>query len=72
MPASSAANSDTFKVSTPPIAIVLTRLFDAPRRLVFDAMTRPSTSASGGDASTTATRSRSVQSTCATAVRRAS
>ena len=42
MPASSAANSDTFKVSTPSDReIVLTRLFDAPRRLVFDAMTRP-------------------------------
>ena len=36
------ANSDTFKVSTPADReIVLTRLFDAPRRLVFDAMTRP-------------------------------
>ena len=36
------ANSDTFKVSTPSDReIVLTRLFDAPRRLVFDAMTKP-------------------------------
>ena len=42
MPAGSAANTDTFTVSTPSDReIVLTRLFDAPRRLVFDAMTRP-------------------------------
>jgi uncharacterized protein YndB with AHSA1/START domain len=40
MPAT--ANSDTFKVTTPSDReIVLTRLFDAPRRLVFEAMTRP-------------------------------
>ena len=42
MPAGSAANTDTFNVTTPSDReIVLTRLFDAPRRLVFDAMTRP-------------------------------
>jgi uncharacterized protein YndB with AHSA1/START domain len=42
MPVSSAANSDTFKVSTPSDTdIRLTRLFDAPRALVFEAMTRP-------------------------------
>jgi uncharacterized protein YndB with AHSA1/START domain len=42
MSVSSAANSDTFKVSTPTDrAIVLTRLFDAPRRLVFEAMSKP-------------------------------
>jgi uncharacterized protein YndB with AHSA1/START domain len=42
MPVSSAANSHTFKVTTPSEReIVLTRLFDAPRRLVFDAMTKP-------------------------------
>ena len=42
MPVSSAANSDTFKATTPSDReIVLTRLFDAPRRLVFDAMTKP-------------------------------
>ena len=36
------ANSDTFKATTPSDReIVLTRLFDAPRRLVFDALTRP-------------------------------
>jgi uncharacterized protein YndB with AHSA1/START domain len=36
------ANSDTFKATTPSDReIVLTRLFDAPRDLVFDAMTRP-------------------------------
>jgi uncharacterized protein YndB with AHSA1/START domain len=36
------ANSDTFQTSTPSDReIVLTRLFDAPRRLVFEAMTRP-------------------------------
>src|SRR5437667_12431752 len=42
MAISSAANSDTFKTTTPSDReIVLTRLFDAPRRLVFDAMTKP-------------------------------
>ncbi|HEY7816927.1 MAG TPA: SRPBCC family protein [Vicinamibacteria bacterium] len=42
MPASRVANSDSFKTTTPSDGeIVLTRLFDAPRRLVFDAMTRP-------------------------------
>src|SRR4051812_22434060 len=39
---SSAANSDSFKVTTPSDQeIRLTRLFDAPRPLVFEAMTRP-------------------------------
>jgi uncharacterized protein YndB with AHSA1/START domain len=42
MPVSSAANSRTFKVSTPSdTEIELTRLFDAPRRLVFEALTKP-------------------------------
>jgi uncharacterized protein YndB with AHSA1/START domain len=42
MVVSRAANSDTFKVTTPAdTEIVITRLFDAPRRLVFDAITRP-------------------------------
>ena len=42
MPASSAANSHTFKVTTPSDReITLTRLFDAPRELVFEAMTKP-------------------------------
>jgi len=42
MPASRAANSATFKVTTPSEReIVVTRLFDAPRRLVFEAMTKP-------------------------------
>jgi len=42
MPVSTAANSGTFKVSTPSDReITLTRLFDAPRALVFEAMTRP-------------------------------
>jgi uncharacterized protein YndB with AHSA1/START domain len=42
MPAVRAANSATFKVTTPSDReIVLTRLFDAPRRLVFEAMTKP-------------------------------
>jgi uncharacterized protein YndB with AHSA1/START domain len=42
MPVSSAANSDTFRVTTPSDReIRLTRLFDAPRHLVFEAMTRP-------------------------------
>jgi uncharacterized protein YndB with AHSA1/START domain len=42
MAVKSAANSDTFKATTPSDReIVLTRLFDAPRRLVFDAMTKP-------------------------------
>jgi len=42
MPVSSVANSHTFKVTTPSDReIVMTRLFDAPRHLVFEAMTRP-------------------------------
>jgi uncharacterized protein YndB with AHSA1/START domain len=42
MPASHVANSRTFKVTTPSDReITLTRLFDAPRELVFDAMTKP-------------------------------
>jgi uncharacterized protein YndB with AHSA1/START domain len=41
MAASGVANSDTFKVSTPSDTdIELTRLFDAPRQLVFEAMTK--------------------------------
>lgn len=36
------ANSDSFQASTPSErVIVLTRLFDAPRALVFEAMTKP-------------------------------
>ena len=36
------ANKDTFKVTTPSEQeIQMTRLFDAPRRLVFEAMTKP-------------------------------
>jgi uncharacterized protein YndB with AHSA1/START domain len=42
MAVSTVANSDTFKVTTPSdCEIRLTRLFDAPRRLVFEAMTKP-------------------------------
>ena len=42
MAASTAANSDTFKVTTPSDReIVITRLFDAPRHLVFEAMSKP-------------------------------
>src|SRR5262245_16964088 len=42
MVGSSAANSDTFKVTMPADEeIRLTRLFDAPRRLVFEVMTKP-------------------------------
>jgi uncharacterized protein YndB with AHSA1/START domain len=42
MSVASAANSGTFKVTTPnDTDIVLTRLFDAPRQLVFDAITKP-------------------------------
>ncbi len=38
----SAANSDSFKVTTPSDQeIRVTRLFDAPRRMVFEAMTKP-------------------------------
>lgn len=38
----SAANSDSYKVTTPSDEeIVLTRLFDAPRALVFEVMTKP-------------------------------
>jgi uncharacterized protein YndB with AHSA1/START domain len=42
MAVSSVANSGTFAVSTPSDReIRMTRLFDAPRRLVFEALTRP-------------------------------
>ena len=42
MVVSRVANSDTFQVTTPSdCEIRLTRLFDAPRRLVFEAMTKP-------------------------------
>jgi uncharacterized protein YndB with AHSA1/START domain len=42
MAASRVANSDSFKSSTPSeCVIVLTRLFDAPRELVWEAMTKP-------------------------------
>src|SRR5712692_1421676 len=42
MAGSGTANSDSFKVTTPPDHdICLTRLFNAPRRLVFEAMTKP-------------------------------
>jgi uncharacterized protein YndB with AHSA1/START domain len=42
MAVSSAANSGTFKVTTPSDReIRMTRLFDAPRHLVFDALTKP-------------------------------
>src|SRR3982074_2868521 len=42
MVVSRAANSDSFKVTTPSDSeIRMTRLFDAPRRLVFEAMTKP-------------------------------
>jgi uncharacterized protein YndB with AHSA1/START domain len=42
MAVSSVVNSESFKVTTPSDReIGLTRLFDAPRQLVFDAMTRP-------------------------------
>jgi uncharacterized protein YndB with AHSA1/START domain len=42
MPVSHAANSATFKVTTPSDReITITRLFDAPPHLVFEAMTKP-------------------------------
>src|SRR3990170_4665236 len=42
MAVGSAANTDTFKVTTPTDReIRFTRVFDAPRRLVFEAMTKP-------------------------------
>jgi uncharacterized protein YndB with AHSA1/START domain len=42
MAVSSVANSETFEVTTPSDReIRLTRLFDAPRRLVFEAMSKP-------------------------------
>ena len=42
MVVSSAANSETFTVTTPSDQeIRMTRLFDAPRHLVFEAMTKP-------------------------------
>ena len=42
MEVGNARNSDSFQVTTPSDQeILLTRLFDAPRHLVFEAMTRP-------------------------------
>jgi len=42
MAASGVANSETFKVTTPSDTVIqLTRLFDAPRHLVFEAMSKP-------------------------------
>jgi len=42
MPVSSAANSDTFTVTTPSEReIKMTRLFNAPRHLVWEAMSKP-------------------------------
>ena len=42
MVAGSAANSNTFKVTTPSDrTIQMTRVFNAPKRLVFEAMSRP-------------------------------
>jgi len=42
MAVSSVANSDSFKATTPSdCEIVMTRLFDAPRHLVFEAMSKP-------------------------------
>lgn len=42
MPATATANSKTFKVSTPSdTQIRLTRLFDAPKELVWEAMSKP-------------------------------
>ena len=42
MPVSRAANSDSFTVTTPSDhEIRMTRLFNAPRQLVFEAMTKP-------------------------------
>ena len=42
MVGSSTANSESFKVTTPSdCEIRLTRLFNAPRHLVFEAMTKP-------------------------------
>ena len=42
MPVSHVANSESFKVTTPSDhEITITRLFDAPRQLVFEALTRP-------------------------------
>lgn len=42
MPVTTAANSKTFKVTTPSEReITLTRLFDAPRELIFEVMTKP-------------------------------
>ena len=42
MPVSHVANSESFKVTTPSDReITITRLFDAPRHLVFEAMTKP-------------------------------
>ena len=68
MVGSAAVNSETFTVTTPSDhEIRMTRLFDAPRHLVFEAMTNRNTSSGGGAAWATATRSRSARSTCAPA-----
>jgi hypothetical protein len=41
-------NDETFKVTTPgDREIALTRVFDAPRRLVFDGITSPTSYSSG-------------------------
>ena len=67
MAVSRAANSDTFKVTTPSDReIRLTRLFDAPRQLVFDAMTKPEhVRRWWGCLERRITRSRCARSTCA-------
>jgi uncharacterized protein YndB with AHSA1/START domain len=42
MPVGNALNSETFKVTTPTdVAITISRVFDAPRHLVFEALTKP-------------------------------
>ena len=42
MAPSPAANSQTFEVTTPSEReVTMTRLFDAPKELVFEAMTKP-------------------------------
>ena len=73
MLAKRAANSDTFKVTTPSDRRSLTRLFDAPRELVFEAMTKPEhVKQLVGPPRRAATRCRSARSTCASAARGAS
>jgi hypothetical protein len=73
MVGSSTANSESFQVTTPSDReIRMTRLFNAPRKLVFEAMTKPEHVSTGGVDWERATRFRSVKSIFASEGRGAS